>query len=65
MMIKKDLLTEDIDETILALKNRPSPISFETLLITTTVSEHIDYDEYVAELSKAYNLSYEIMFWGW
>lgn len=63
-MIKKDLLA-DIDATLLALKNRTTPILFSELLIATTASEHTDYDEYVAALRDSYGISFDILFWGW
>lgn len=64
LMIKKDLMA-DIDATLLAIKDTPTPFSFHTLLIATTASEHTDYDQYAAELRSAYGLNFDILFWGW
>lgn len=64
VLIKKDLLS-DIDATLLALKDRSTPITYTQLIIATTASEHPDYDEYIAALKHSYGLAYDIIFWGW
>ncbi|MCX2584344.1 hypothetical protein [Pedobacter sp. MR22-3] len=64
VLIKKDLLS-DIDATLLALKERSTPITYNQLIIATTASEHPDYDEFIAALKDSYGLSYDINFWGW
>lgn len=40
-------------------------LDFNTLYLTTTVSEHPDYDEYCADLKKEFKTNFEIIFWGW
>ena len=62
--IKKELLA-DMEATVLALINRPTPIVFSELLVATTASEHTDYDEYAAALLEEYQLPFTIIFWGW
>ncbi|MGN7885415.1 hypothetical protein [Dyadobacter sp. 22481] len=64
VVIKRDLLN-DIEATLRKLKEESTPIAFAQLIIATTASEHPDYDEYLAALRNSYNLSFDVLLWGW
>lgn len=64
-ILLKKVLLNDIDETVdFIIKEQPK-INFSSLYITTTYSEHPDFDEYCKTIKEDKKLGFDIIFWGW
>jgi hypothetical protein len=64
IFIKTELLKE-IRSTVELVIGQNLKLDFKTLYITSTASEHPDYDEFCAELKKELSTDFDILFWGW